>query len=137
MAKHSESSSSVDNRALITTQKSNEKDTSLLGRQESKVSGEKNQVIESSNASSPSKDDNVPNAVPIVDEVEQTNYMYMFAVMPRFNPINNWNKDCSEAFKIEIFESAAKRCRIPVGDNFDWIDFGKRNAISKKDSLAY
>ena len=61
-------------------------------------------MIESSNLSSSSEDDDVLVAVPIVDEVDQTSYMYMFAIMPRFNPTNNWNKDDSEAFRIEIFE---------------------------------
>ena len=116
--------------------KSNEQHTSLLGKSESKVSGnldaDKKHVIESSNASSSSEDDDMPVAVLVVDEVEQTNYMYMFAIMPRFNPINNWNNDHSEAFIVHLFSLTGERHHVPVGNNFDWIDFGKQNAISEK-----
>ena len=50
-------------------------------------------------------------------------YDPMFAIMPRFLPRNNWNKDGMSKKTLDIFHQSKERHKNDVQDNFDWINF--------------
>ena len=50
-------------------------------------------------------------------------YDQMFAIMPRFLPRNNWNKDGMSNKSLDIFHQAKERHKKDVQDNYDWINF--------------
>ena len=47
----------------------------------------------------------------------------MFAIIPCFRPINNWNKDGMSNKTLDIFHVSKERHKKDVQDNFDWINF--------------
>ena len=47
----------------------------------------------------------------------------MFVIMPRFHPINNWNKDGMSDKTLDIFHVSKECHKKDVQDNFDWINF--------------
>ena len=42
--------------------------------------------------------------------------------MPRFKPINDWNKDIDEGRVIDIFASSKERHKKYTKDNFEWVN---------------
>ena len=70
---------------------------------------EKEDALETSSSSDKPDDD----VSPTVDETDQLNYTYMFAIMPRFIPIDHWNKDVVDVGTgIDVYKASGKRPQI-------------------------
>ena len=50
-------------------------------------------------------------------------YDPMFAIMPWFNPTNNWNKGTNVNQAVDIFHLSQEWRKKDVKDYFDWINF--------------
>ena len=96
------------------------------------VNTEPNKNVDESSSSSDKSHGGVLHAVvSIIGETDQMNYAYLFAIMPRFIPINDWNKDVVDDRVINIYESSGERPNITSKDNFDWLEFGKHYVVSE------
>ena len=42
--------------------------------------------------------------------------------MPRFKPINDWNKDIDEGRVIDIFAYSKEQHKKDTKDNFEWVN---------------
>ena len=58
----------------------------------------------------------------------------MFAIMPRFKPVDYWNKDIDEERVIDIFTSSRERHKKDTKDNFEWINH-KTHPTNKQDII--
>ena len=61
---------------------------------------------------------------------DQNTYDLTYAIMPRFHPSNDWNKDNKHGKTFDIFQLSQERRQKDVRDNFDWMDF-KRYHVDK------
>ena len=46
----------------------------------------------------------------------------MYAIMPRFKPSNDWNKDIDKGRVINIFTSSKERHKKDTKVNFEWVN---------------
>ena len=53
---------------------------------------------------------------------ERYSYNEMYAIMPRFKPVNDWNKDLDRGPVINIFASSKERHKKGTKVNFDWVN---------------
>ena len=54
---------------------------------------------------------------------EQHSYNDFFSIMPRFKPVNNWNKCVDGRIVIDIFASSKERHKKDTIGRFEWINF--------------
>ena len=63
---------------------------------------------------------------------EQHSYDDFFAIMPRFKPVNNWNKDIDERRVIDIFTSSKEQHKKDTKDNFEWVNHKTHPTIEQE-----
>ena len=58
----------------------------------------------------------------------------MYAIMPRFKPVNYWNKDIDVGRDINIFTSSKERHKKDTKDDFEWVNH-KTHPTKKEDII--
>jgi hypothetical protein len=87
------------------------------------------------NSSVDDEDDNIYEEVRSdPNSYEISSYDEMYAIMPCYKPINDWNKDIDAVGVIDIFAASKERHKKDTKDDFEWVN-PKTHPTNKQDII--